>query len=186
MRALPLIASASALLLAGCGGQSARSHSTRSSTSTGVRTVAASDPARCRPASLHHGRPPGWTAAAWSDSSPGFTIPYALSAGDAAGAFFFANPVRAGHPTNPANKILWIVRFPRNGNPLRITAHFGADPSLIVRASWPADSEPGEIYPSYLDLPRPGCWSLTLAWGKHRTSIDVRVSARAHARSAPS
>ena len=186
MRALRLIPIASALLLAGCGGQSAQSDSTRASTSTDVRTVAASDPARCRPASLHHGPPPGWTAAAWSHSSPGFTIPYALSAGDAAGAFFFANPVRAGHPTNPANKILWIVRFPRNGNPLRITAHFGADPSLIVRASWPADSEPGEIYPSDLDLPRPGCWSLTLAWGKHRTSIDVRVSARAHARSAPS
>ncbi len=81
-----------------------------------------------------------------------------------AGAFFFANPIRAGHPSNPGNKILWIVRFPRNGNPLDITARFGGDPSLVVRTSWPADSEPGEIYPSELDLPRPECpggWVIT-------------------------
>jgi uncharacterized protein YceK len=182
MRTRIFVPIASALLLAGCGGQSTRSDSTRSATSTSASTVAAtqsSDPAPCRPAPLHHGPPPAWTAAAWSDSSPGFTLPYALSSGDTAGAFFFANPVRAGRPANPSNKVLWIVRFPRNGNPLRITARFGADPALVVRASWPADSQPGEIYPSSLDLPRPGCWALTLAWGQHRTSIDVHVSAPA-------
>ena len=170
---------ASAALLTACG-HSARTHSTATPaaravaahTTTDVRTRAG----RCRPAPIHHRPPPSWTAPAFSDSSPGFAPPYALASGDSAGAFFFAHPVRAGHPTNPDNKVLWIVRYPRNGNPLEITARFGADPSIVVRASWPADSEPGEIYPSYLDLPRPGCWSLTLAWGVHRASIDVHVS----------
>jgi len=23
----------------------------------------------------------------------------------------FADPLRAGHPTNPSNKVLWVVRF---------------------------------------------------------------------------
>jgi len=73
--------------------------------------------------------PPGWTAAAWSDSSPGFTVPYALASNGAAGAFFFAHSLRAGHPTNPANKVLWIVRLPRDGHPLTITAHSSSHPS---------------------------------------------------------
>jgi hypothetical protein len=104
-------------------------------------------------------------------------VPYALAAGATAAAFFFADPLRAGHPTNPTNKVLWIVRFPRHGNPLVITARFGADPSVIVGIRRPADSGPGEIYPSYIDLPRPGCWRLTLAWGPHRSNIDLRVQA---------
>jgi hypothetical protein len=83
--------------------------------------------------------------------------------------------LRAGHPTNPANKVLWIVRFPREGHPLTITASQRTDRSQVVRISWPADSEPGEIYPSYVDLPKPGCWELSLAWGPHRASINIEV-----------
>jgi hypothetical protein len=101
-------------------------------------------------------------------------VPYALASGDAAGAFFFA-PLRAGHPSNPSNKVLWIVRYPRNGHPLEITARLGRDPSRVVRMSRPADSDPGEIYPSDVDLPKPGCWHLALAWGTHRATIDVAV-----------
>lgn len=86
-------------------------------------------------------------------------MPYALASGDAAPAFFFAPRLRAGHP-------------------LKITARLGSDRSRVVRISWPADSSPGEIYPSDVDLPRPGCWRLELAWGSHRASIDVQVHPR--------
>ena len=168
MRRSILTAAATVVLCTACGG----SAKPRSATS-----AAAADPSACRPAPIHHGPPPAWTAAAWTDSTPGFTVPYALASGNAAGAFFFAHPIRAGRPSNPSNKVLWIVRFPRDGNPLDITARYGADRSLVVRTSWPADSDPGEIYPSELDLSRPGCWTLTLAWGRHRASIDVHVSA---------
>ncbi len=162
-----LAGATTALLLASCGG----------STTTTTRRVATADPARCAPAAIHNGAPPRWTAAAWADSSPGFKMPYALAAGDAAAAFYFAPSLRAGHPTNPANKVLWVVRFPRNGHPLAITARAGRDSSLLVSSSWPADSYPGEIYPSYVDLPKPGCWHLELVWGSHRTSLDVEVHA---------
>ena len=153
------------LLPAACGG-SGPAPARSSSSSAGVP---------CVPAAIHRGAPPGWTAAAWSDSSPGFTVPYALASNGGVGAFFFAPRLRAGHPTNPANKVLWIVRFPRDGHPLTITAHLSGHPSEHVQSSWPADSEPGEIYPSYVDLPKPGCWRLSLAWGPHRASIDVEV-----------
>lgn len=160
---------ASVLTLAACG----------SSRTTTTRHAAVADPARCVPAAIHNGAPPSWTAAAWSDSSPGFRVPYALASGDAAGAFFFARRLRAGHPENPSNKVLWIVRFPRDGHPLDISARLGRDPSVVVRSSWPADSEPGEIYPSSIDLPKAGCWHLELVWGSHRASVDIQVHAPA-------
>jgi hypothetical protein len=102
-------------------------------------------------------------------------VPYALATEKAAAAFFFAPTLRAGHPTNPANKVLWVVRFPRDGQPLTVTARLSTDRREVVRIRRPADSSPGEIYPSYIDLPTPGCWRLALAWGTHRASIDIQL-----------
>lgn len=134
--------------------------------------------AACVPAPIHHGAPPSWTAPAFSSSS---RLPYSLASGDKAAAFFFAPTLRAGHPTNPANKVLWIVRLPRDGSPLRITARSGG---RTVRASWPDNSSPGQIYPSYVDLPTPGCWVITLGWHGHRATIDLQVHPRASAAAA--
>jgi hypothetical protein len=164
-RSVVTVVLVAALPLAACGG----SHTTT------TRHAAVADPARCIPAAIHHGAPPSWTAPAWAESSPGFRVPYSLASGDAAAAFFFAPTLRAGHPENPSNKVLWVVRFPRDGHPLEISARLGRDPALLVRSTWSADSEPGEIYPSGIDLPKPGCWHLELAWGRHRASVDVEV-----------
>jgi hypothetical protein len=100
--------------------------------------------------------------------------PFALTSGETAAAFFWAR-LRAGHPDNPANKVLWIVRAPRDGHPLVIEASPSAWPGGKVVLEEEADSGPGEIYPSYVDLPTPGCWRLGLRWGVHRASIDVTV-----------
>jgi hypothetical protein len=105
-------------------------------------------------------------------------VPYSLASADSAAAFFFAPRLRAGRPQNPYNKVLWVVRFPRNGNSLEITARLAGDSTKVVRTSFPADSEPGEIYPSEVDLPRAGCWRLQLEWGSHRATIDVQVHPR--------
>jgi hypothetical protein len=128
----------------------------------------------CVPAPIHYGAPPSWSAAAWSES-PGFKLPYALASGDSAAAFLWVR-LRAGAPINPANKVLWVVRYPRHGHPLRILARDGATPALHTRSSWPADASPGEIYPSYLNLPKPGCWQLTLRWGSHTARLAVTVA----------
>ena len=129
----------------------------------------------CVPSPIHRGAPPSWSAPAWSDSSPGFKLPYSLASGDSAAAFFWVR-LRAGHPIDPANKILWVMRYPRHGSPLRILARYGATPALVARSSWPADSSPGEIYPSYLNLPKPGCWRLTLRWSSHIAHLAVAVA----------
>jgi hypothetical protein len=131
------------------------------------------------PAAIHHGPPPAWTAPAWANSSPGLAIPYALASGRAAAAFFFAPSLRAGHPTNPANKVLWVVRYPRDGSPLQVVARHADDRHpQTVRLSFPDNSWPGQIYPSYVDLPTPGCWALTLRWSTHTAAIDVQVLPR--------
>jgi hypothetical protein len=160
-------AAAVALVLASCGG---------------AKPTDSTHPSdRCVAAAIHHGAPPAWTRSAWADSSHGYTPPYAVATKGRAAAFFFADPLRAGHPTDPANKVLWVVRQPRDGMPLIISARRAGSRSPAVRISRPADSSPGEIYPSYVDLPQAGCWRLALAWGSHRAAIDITVVAPASA-----
>jgi hypothetical protein len=68
-----------------------------------------------------------------------------------------------------------VVRAPREGHPLLIDATSATTPSRTVHLREEADSGPGEIYPSYVDLPTPGCWHLALRWGAHRATVDVTV-----------
>jgi hypothetical protein len=174
------LAAALVLLLAGCGaaGRSRARPNTAAATSSSPPAQAAragSGPGRpCTPAPIHDGAPPGWTAPAWSSSSGPVRVPFALASGETAAAFFWAR-LRAGHPDNPANKVLWVVRAPREGHPLVIEASPAGAPGRKVVIREEADSGPGEIYPSYVDLPTPGCWRLALRWGTHRASIDVTV-----------
>jgi len=135
---------------------------------------------RCVAAPIHHGRPPSWAAPAFVPSTGGYVPPYAVSGNAAAAAFFFAPTLRAGSPTNPTNKILWVVRFPRDNQPLTIFGRYAANPAVTARSSWPADASPGEIYPSYVNLPKAGCWELTLNWNSHQARIDVEVHPRTH------
>jgi hypothetical protein len=152
---------------AGCGTSSRAIQAITADANQGATTTAN----RCAPAPLRRGRPPRWASGAPSQT------PYALATGDKAAAFFFVY-LRAGHPSNPANKILWVVGLPRQGKPLKIVARFSRRRVPIVRSTWPANSGPGEIYPSTIDLPKPGCWHLALAWAGHHASIDVNVAKR--------
>jgi hypothetical protein len=85
----------------------------------------------------------------------------------------FVQPLKSGHPTNPSNKILWVVKLPRNTSALAITGHPVAAATPIVMQTQPADSGPGEIYPSIIDVPHSGCWQFDLAWAGHKASVDL-------------
>ena len=135
--------------------QPTRTQKTRSCGSTSVRS---------------DGRLPPWTRSAHPPSG----VPYALSTHGNVAAILFGNPLRSGHPTGHSNKILWIVREPRNGQPLHVTArplHLASPSVQVVDA---ANSSPGEIYPLILDVPAHGCWHLMLEWDGNRAVIDLR------------
>ena len=134
----------------------------------------------CKSTPVKRGAAPRWTAPAWSTSSPGFAshLRYAVSTGGNAVAVLFAYPLRAGRPENPANKILWIVRQPRRGQPLHIRARPVGFSARDVQTSWPANASPGEIYPSVDDVPLPGCWRFTLRWAGHTDVVALQYGKR--------
>ena len=115
-------------------------------------------------------RLPAWTAAA----RPPSQVPFVVSTRRSVVAILFGYPLRSGAPLGHTNKILWIMREPRNGQPLDLVARPLHRKSPSVRVALPADSSPGEIYPSIVNVPSPGCWHLTLIWNRNRDAIDLR------------
>ena len=78
--------------------------------------------------------------------------------------------MRAGTDvTNPNNKILWIAREPRNGQPMKLTLRRTDGAGEVV-----TQQEPGEIYPSIVDVPSAGCWTVTAEWSGNRATLELR------------
>ena len=123
----------------------------------------------CGTTALYRGASPGWTKDARAPSD----LVQATGRRGQVAAFIFGFPLRAGHPQNPDNKILWVVRQPRDGSDLLISAHRLGHAGPTVGLRQPADSGPGEIYPSIVDVTDPGCWHLTLDWHGHGDTIDL-------------
>jgi len=121
----------------------------------------------CGATPLRHGPAPRWARSANPPS-----IPYALARRAQAAGFLFGYPLVAGNP-QPTDKILWIVAAPRDGMPLRLTGHPLNAARPVVSSTWPADSAPGEIYPSDVEVPSPGCWRFTLSWNGHTDTVDL-------------
>ncbi len=68
------------------------------------------------------------------------------------------------------------MRDPRDGQPLLLTARpLAGGPA--VNLTFPAGASPGEIYPSSVDVPTPGCWHMTLQWNGHTATIDLPYGA---------
>jgi hypothetical protein len=88
-------------------------------------------------------------------------------------AFIFGYPLRAGHPEDPTNKILWVVRLPRGGSPLAVSGRPVGSSAPTVAEQLPPDSSPGEIYPSIVDVPQRGCWRFDLQWHGHRDTMEL-------------
>jgi hypothetical protein len=130
----------------------------------------------CGGTALYRGALPPWTAPAMADSSGSPAWPFAVSAGGNVTAMVFGYPLRAGNPSGRQNKVLWIMRLPRRGLPLHIAAHPLHASRPLVRESVPADSSPGEIYPSYLNVPKAGCWRVSLRWAGHTDEMALHYS----------
>jgi len=109
---------------------------------------------------------------AWAPTAP--DIPWVADRTGMIAGFLFADPLRHGQPQNPANKVLWVVNGPREGSPLRVELQPLGQRAPVVTDSFPADSLPGEIYPSIVEVPSAGCWHATFHWAGHRAELDLR------------
>ena len=138
-------------------------------------SAAVSVPGGCGTTQVYKGGEPDWLTTAGDNNNPN-GVPYFITSPAIAAGFLFAYPLRAGSVSNPNNKILWVVGLPRDGNPLRVQGHPLAASSPTIDETFPANSSPGEIYPSIVDVPTAGCWHFDLSWGKNRTSVDLVYS----------
>jgi len=85
----------------------------------------------------------------------------------------FGGTLRSPSPAQgPSNKILWISAEPRAGADLKVTLtpSGGGGP---VTEQFPANSSPGEIYPSIVDVPKPGCWNVVAEWNGNRATLEL-------------
>ncbi|GAA1757203.1 hypothetical protein [Luedemannella helvata] len=107
------------------------------------------------------------------DAGPGLPATQVRSAKGDVVAAIFGEPLRAApRDDGRNNKILFIVGKPRNGEPLRVTAT-PAGGGAATTATQEANSGPGEIYPTIVDVPAPGCWHLDLSWAGNTDSMDL-------------
>jgi hypothetical protein len=158
-----------ALLVSGC-------------TSTGPATPApagtSSAPVAPCSVPVQRGVLPEWARAGFSDPSPS-GIPFVLGDRGAILGVIFGHPLTAPPAaTGRANKILWTPAPGAGGD--------GSAPgALIIEARLAGSAEvvrrevPGGPGPSIIDLPRPGCWRLTLTWSGRSDTLDLRYEPRA-------
>lgn len=100
-------------------------------------------------------------------------VPYAIARPPIAAAFVFGHPLHMPDSgITSSNKILWVVGTARTG-PLLVEGRPLGRSAPFVAFTFPANSGPGEIYPSGVDVPEPGCWRFTLQWAGQQAEIDL-------------
>lgn len=143
------------------------SASAPASSAAAVRAVASPVSGGCGQTPLSVGGLPEWTQRA----APPRETPYAVSHEGNVVAVLFGYPLRAGKSVeNPSNKILWVMRDSRDGQPLKLSLRSSGQTVKVERV---ADSVPGEIYPSAVDVPTAGCWTVQADWNGHQATLEL-------------
>jgi hypothetical protein len=100
-------------------------------------------------------------------------VPYAVARPAIAAGFLFGYPLHTANAgISYSNKILWVVGTPRTGALVVDAVQAGAN-APAVHYTFPANSGPGQIYPSELDVPEPGCWSFTLRFAGQVAELEL-------------
>jgi hypothetical protein len=107
---------------------------------------------------------PSWARSGFSDPRP--RMPYVVGDDGAIAAILFAQPLTTPPSPDHSNKILWVARVD-DGSSLRVTATLLDGSATATRV---VDGGPG---PSIIDLPKPGCWHLTLKWGDNVDTLNL-------------
>ena len=121
-------------------------------------------------ARVSHSVIPEWARGGFSDPRP--RVPYVLGRSGRIVGILFGYPLRSPEAPGRSNKILWVSRAPVKtptalwirGQRMRGSLPVGSPIEHVVR------NGPG---PSYLDVPTPGCWRLTLFWAGRADTLDL-------------
>ncbi len=106
------------------------------------------------------------------DNAPG-GVPYAVAHPATAAGFIFGYPLHMPSVgIGYSNKILWVVGIPWTGELVIDGVPIGKT-APAVHYSFPANSSPGETYPSGVDVPEPGCWAFTLRFAGQTAQIEL-------------
>lgn len=127
----------------------------------------------CGSTPVLQGQVPHWLDVAGGYNNPE-TLPYVIAHPPIAAGFLFVYPTHAG--ANAPVKVLWVVRNPRDGSPLRISGHPLSATTPTVQDMRPDNSGPGEIYPDGVNVPSPGCWQFDLRWGGNHTQVELNYA----------
>lgn len=157
-----------AVLLVACSSDA----TARSTPSTSPTVKASVVSTGCGSTAVLHGGIPAWLDQAGGYNNPS-ELPYVIAHPSLAAGFLFTYPLHAGLGASGDNKILWVVRTPRNGSPLSIDGHPLGAASPTVHDQRPDNSGPGEIYPDGIKVPTPGCWQFDLRWANSHTQIEL-------------
>jgi hypothetical protein len=159
------------VVIAGCSSSAASITPSPSPGRSGTR-VPVTLAGGCGTTRVYRGGEPDWLTRAGDNNNPN-GVPYLITSPPIAAGFIFGYPLRSGAPSNPDNKILWVVGVPRNRNDLHVSGHPMDAATPAIDLQFPADSGPGEIYPTAVDVPSAGCWHFDLAWGPNRASVEL-------------
>jgi hypothetical protein len=106
---------------------------------------------------------PKWARTGFSDPQP--KMPHVLGSGGHIAAIIFGDPLYSPPDADRANKVLWVPReTPLTYTRLAITATNG-DRTVHRKV---------DLGPSYVDLPAPGCWQLSLSWKGHKDTLALK------------
>ncbi|HEV3096438.1 MAG TPA: hypothetical protein VG104_04775 [Candidatus Dormibacteraeota bacterium] len=166
-----LLATVGALGLIACSTEGAQQPAPTASPTPAPTASPIAASGGCGSTAAIRGSTPAWLDDAGAHNNP-TGVPYVIAHPPLAAGFLFGSPLRAGHPDNPTNKILWVVRTPRSGA-LTIDGHpLGAvTPAIHERDD--ANSSPGQIYPSIVDVPTAGCWQSDLRWANSQAQVEL-------------
>jgi len=79
--------------------------------------------------------------------------------------------VPATRRIQPTKSSGWCGR--RERGPLTIDGHPLGATTPAVHEVLPANSGPGEIYPSFVDVPTAGCWQFDLRWATSHAQVEL-------------
>jgi hypothetical protein len=113
---------------------------------------------------------PSWAGAGFSNPQGGGT-PYVVGVSGNIAAILFV-PLSSPEAKDHANKVLWVSRADPGFHPLLIDATLAGTSTVVHRSL-------SGVGPSYVDLPKAGCWHLQLSWddGQQHDSLDLVYSA---------